>query len=228
VPPANPRPHAPRRPGRPPRPRGAPALAAPEVRARLLEVAQQLFAERGYAAVSVRELARAAQVSPAMIAYYFRDKAGLLDAVLEAAFERLLAQVRSLAEAPAGSGDALERFIRIYLETLGREPWLPSFIVREVIGGDAERRARFAARFPGRLVPLVLPFLRRELASGGLRPDLDPALAILSVVGMCAFPFLAQPLVGPVLGYELDEDFQRRLADHTVRLFLEGARGERP
>jgi AcrR family transcriptional regulator len=217
-----------RRPGRPARPRGLASLPAEQVRDRLLEVAQERFAARGYAAVSVRELARAAHVSPAMIAYYFRDKAGLLDAVLERVFERLLAQVRVLAEAPAPGADALERLIRLYVETLGHEPWIPAFILREVLGGDAERRARFSARFPARLVPVVLPFLRREVASGRLRSDLDPVLTVVSLIGMCAFPFLAHPLIGPVLGYELDEGFRQRLADHTARLFVEGVRGAGP
>ena len=219
-----PRPTPRRRPGRPAR---TPAATPPdEVRERLLEAAQQLFAARGYAAVPVRELARTAHVSPAMIAYYCGDKAGLLDAVLDRVFERLLAQVRELAGAPASERAAPERLIRLYVETLGREPWLPSFILREVLGGDAEWRARFAARFPARLAPVVLPFLAREKARGHLRADLDPALAILSLVGMCMFPFLAHPLLGGTLGYELDESFRRRLADHSVRLFLEGARGE--
>jgi TetR/AcrR family transcriptional regulator len=215
-----------RRPGRPARPRSA--VPPDEVRQRLLEAAEQLFAARGYDAVGVRELARAAHVSPAMIAYYFGDKAGLLDAVFDRVFERLLAQLRSLAEAPAGERGAPERLIRLYVETIGREPWLPSFVVREVLGGDAERRARFAARFPARLAPVLLPFLAREKAQGRLRADLDPVLAILSLIGMCAFPFLAHPLLGRVLGYELDEGFRARLADHSVRLFLDGARGETP
>src|SRR3990172_7161280 len=215
-----------RRPGRPARPRGPAATPLEEVRARLLEVAQRLFAARGYDAVRVRELARAAHVSPAMIAYYFRDKAGLLDAVLDRVFERLLTQLERLREAPATEAGAPERLIRLYLETIGREPWLPSFILREGLGGDAERRARFAAPFPARLSPVVLPFLQREKARGHLRRDLDPGLAILSLIGMCAFPFLAPPLIGRVFGYELDEDFRRRLADHSVRLFLDGARGE--
>jgi len=219
---ASPRPAARRRPGRP---RGAAAPSA-AVRARLLEVAQRLFAARGYDAVGVRELAGAAHVSPAMIAYYFRDKAGLLDAVLDRVFERLLAQLGELAAAPGGAG--LAGLIRVYVETIGREPWLPSFILREVIGGNASLRARFAARFPARLAPVVLPFLAREKARGELRPDLDPVLAILSLIGMCVFPFLAHPLVGPVFGYELDEDFRRRLAEHSVRLFLDGARGAKP
>ncbi len=214
-----------RRPGRPARAR--PGAPRDEVRERLLRVAQELFAERGYAAVSVRALARAAHVSPAMIAYYFRDKSGLLDAVVDDVFERLLAQLRELAGAAPGAADAPERVIRLYLETFGREPWLPSFLVREVLGGDAKRRARFVERFPRRLLPVVLPLLRREAASGHLRADLDPVLSVLSVAGMCAFPFLVQPLLGPVLGYQLDESFRKRLADHTTRLFIDGARGVR-
>src|SRR5688572_921306 len=108
-----------RRPGRPP----APAPRGHAVRARLLRVAQELFAARGYAAVSVRALARAAGVSPAMIAYYFRDKAGLLDAVVDEVLGRLIGQLEALAaEAPAAGGGPAERFLRLYVETLGREP----------------------------------------------------------------------------------------------------------
>ena len=227
MPRTRPQPRAQRRPGRPARRLGEPARRD-EVRERLLRVAQELFAERGYAAVSVRALARAAHVSPAMIAYYFRDKSGLLDAVVDEVFERLIAQLRELAlEAPAG-GDAAERFIRLYVATLAREPWLPSFLVREVLAGDPAQRARFVARFPARLAPVVLPLLQREVASGRLRADLDPALTLLSVIGMCAFPFLVQPLLGAVLDYRLDERFRARLADHSTRLFLDGARGAAP
>ncbi len=214
-----------RRPGRPARTQaGAPR---DEVRGRLLRVAQELFAERGYAAVSVRALALAAHVSPAMIAYYFGDKSGLLDAVVEDVFERLLAQLRELADSAPDAEDTPERLIRLYAETFGREPWLPSFLVREVLGGDAKRRARFVERFPRRLLPVVLPLLQREAGRGHLRADLDPMLSVLSVLGMCAFPFLVQPLLGPVLGYQLDESFRKRLADHTTRLFIDGARGVR-
>ena len=220
-----PQPRPRRGPGRPARTAGAAGAPADEVRARLLRVAQELFAERGYAAVSVRALARAARVSPAMIAYYFRDKSGLLDAVLDDIFERLILQLRELADTAPGTADAPERLIRLYAETFAREPWLPSFILREVLGGDAKRRARFVERFPLRIAPIVLPLLQREVASGHLRSGLDPVLSVLSVVGMCAFPFLAHPLIGPVLGYQLDESFQQRLADHTTRLFLDGARG---
>jgi len=217
-----------RRPGRPPHTTRTADAPADEVRQRLLRVAQEQFAERGYAAVSVRALARAAHVSPSMIAYYFVDKSGLLDAVVDEVFERLYAQLLELAAQAPATGDALERLIRLYVATLAREPWLPSFLVREVLGGNAERRAHFIQRIPSRLAPVVLPLLQREASRGHLRKDLDPVLAVLSVLGMCAFPFLVQPVLGSVFGYRLDEAFSGRLADHTARLFLDGARGGPP
>ena len=52
-----------------------------EARERLLHMALRLFAEKGYAKTSTREIAQAAAVNIAAISYYFGDKAGLYRAV---------------------------------------------------------------------------------------------------------------------------------------------------
>lgn len=52
-----------------------------EARNRLLDAAMVLFAEKGFAKTSTREIAQAAQVNIASISYYFGDKAGLYRAV---------------------------------------------------------------------------------------------------------------------------------------------------
>ncbi len=48
-----------------------------EARARLLDAALALFAEKGFAKTSTREIAQLAQANVASISYYFGDKAGL-------------------------------------------------------------------------------------------------------------------------------------------------------
>ena len=53
-----------------------------ESRARIIEAAGQLFADRGFDGVSVRELARHAEVNAAAINYHFGGKEGLYHAVL--------------------------------------------------------------------------------------------------------------------------------------------------
>jgi AcrR family transcriptional regulator len=52
-----------------------------EARNRLLDTALALFAEKGFAKTSTREIALAAQINIASISYYFGDKAGLYKAV---------------------------------------------------------------------------------------------------------------------------------------------------
>jgi AcrR family transcriptional regulator len=51
-------------------------------RERILDAAEQLFAERGYHGVSIRDVTGAAEVDVALVAYHFGNKHGLLDAVL--------------------------------------------------------------------------------------------------------------------------------------------------
>lgn len=55
----------------------APRADGVEARARLLQTALRLFAEKGFANTSTRELATTAGVNIAAISYYFGDKAGL-------------------------------------------------------------------------------------------------------------------------------------------------------
>ncbi len=54
-----------------------------DTRNRLLDAALVLFAEKGFAKTSTREIAQAAQVNIAAISYYFGDKAGLYRGVFQ-------------------------------------------------------------------------------------------------------------------------------------------------
>jgi AcrR family transcriptional regulator len=64
------------RPGRPPK-----SAAAPDLRERILDVAEAQFAKLGFEAVTTRGVAREAGATAAMIHYYFASKRQLFDAV---------------------------------------------------------------------------------------------------------------------------------------------------
>jgi TetR/AcrR family transcriptional regulator len=208
-----------RRPGRPPHGR-----AAEDVKRDLVAAARELFARRSFGEVGIRELSRAAGVTPGMISYYFGGKQGLYEAMLAAVFEDLLAHVRELAAQPAETTAPLAGLVRLYAATLTAQPWLPALLLREIITGDPGVRARFVERFAHQAAALLPRLVSAEIASGALRKDLDPVLTLFALVGSTVFPFLVHPVLGKVLGYELDLDFARRLAEHQARLFLDGAR----
>ncbi len=58
-------------------------MPPPETRERILDSAEELFAERGIGETSLRALTRHARVNLAAVHYHFGSKEGLLDAVVE-------------------------------------------------------------------------------------------------------------------------------------------------
>ncbi len=201
--------------------------AGVDVRAELLAAAGTAFGQRGYAAVSLREVARNAGTTAAMVHYYFGDKHGLFDALLEAALGGVLARVRSGLAARTASGappGSLDVFFAVAHDALGATPWLPQLVVREVLSEGAPFRERFIASYALPMSRLLRESLRAEIAAGRLRADLDVDLAFASLLALATFPFIAQPVLERTLGVSYDAAFRTRLAAHTQRLFLEGAR----
>jgi AcrR family transcriptional regulator len=87
-------------------------------RARLLEAALRLFAEKGYAQTSTREICLAAGVNAASIHYYFGDKAGLYRAVYLAPIQQLMVAARAIAEAGEPFGATMRRTYEAFLAPL--------------------------------------------------------------------------------------------------------------
>ncbi len=86
-------------------------------REKLLVSAGQLFAERGFAGVSVRDIANAAGVNSALVGYYFGGKQGLLSEVYTRHCTPLIQErARLLEECSKGKkGPALEQILEAYI-----------------------------------------------------------------------------------------------------------------
>jgi TetR/AcrR family transcriptional regulator, regulator of cefoperazone and chloramphenicol sensitivity len=81
-------------------------------RTRLLGEASRIFAEKGYAKASTREICEAARLNPAAIHYHFGDKDGLYRAVLSAPIEGMAAQLAGFDDPALTLAEALQRLLR--------------------------------------------------------------------------------------------------------------------
>src|SRR5659263_294102 len=88
------------------------AEAGGEVRERLLSGATELFATKGYAATTVREIVERAGVTKPVLYYYFRSKEGIYLDLMREPFSKFAALVEETL-VPAGS--ARERLFRLCL-----------------------------------------------------------------------------------------------------------------
>ncbi|MGM0631627.1 MAG: TetR/AcrR family transcriptional regulator [Pseudomonadota bacterium] len=210
-----PKPARPRSPGRP--------SNDPAIRDRMLEIALREFAAHGFRGVSVATIAREAGATPAMIHYYFGSKQGLYEAVLEHALGPILASLQAATEHPPEDEDLLPRFIHGYMRLMAENPQVPSLIVLDVLSPGGQMRDTFVQGFAGRGGRGLRDLVRHAQKLGTLRGDLDPDLAALSLLSMAVFPFVGRPVAGQVLDYSIDPERIGVLAEHTLRLFYQGA-----
>lgn len=105
-----------------------------ETKAKILDAAFRRLTREGYAALSMREIAKDAGVNHALINYHFRSKEQLVIAVLDAANRRLLERQQAMYRGPGGFAEKWAEARRFYESDLASgfvrmqaELWAASF-----------------------------------------------------------------------------------------------------
>ena len=94
-------------------------MSARETKARIIEAAEELFAEQGFAATSLRKITAAAGTNLASVHYHFGSKEGLIGAVFAQRIGKVNGErLALLDEVLAGAGDeppSLEQLLRAFI-----------------------------------------------------------------------------------------------------------------
>ena len=100
-------------------------MTAPARREQLLDVTNELVAERGFAAVSIQAVARRAGISRPIVYEHFGDLAGLLEALVGREMARALTQISETELGDLSEGDPTELMLeslRTYLGAVEQHP----------------------------------------------------------------------------------------------------------
>jgi AcrR family transcriptional regulator len=147
----------------------------------LTDIAFRLFAERGFDATSMDEIAKAASITKASIYHHVPGKEALLAHGLERALGALFAV---LDEPEARAGPPRRRLAAIVARAAEvTMRMLPEVSVLFRVRGNSpternamERRRRFDA--------IVTALVRQAQAEGSIRTDVDPAMLTRLIFGM--------------------------------------------
>ena len=207
----------PRRPGRP-----SGRMAGK--RERLLDAALELYGQVGISGASLRSIAARAELTPAMVHYYFGSKNDLRDAVVEERVMPLIAQLRVTLDAVGVEPlEFASAFVRGMFDAVARAPWLPALWVREVLNEGGMLRDLLVERIAPQLPqPLAERFATAQ-TRGALAGDLDSRLLVVSLMGLTLLPFAATSVWRRVFeGSDIDTD---ALLHHTLALLEHGIGG---
>jgi len=124
------------------------AIEAPSRRRRIEDVASGLFRERGYAATSVRDIARALDVQGASLYAHVTSKEDVLWSIVDRAAARFEAAAGAAERATAADSatDRIAALVRAHVGVITSDPGEASVFVHEWRALGRERRARIADR----------------------------------------------------------------------------------
>ena len=193
-----------------------------ETRQRLLQVAERLFAERGFENVTVRDICSEASANVAAVNYYFRDKWALYLEVIQKNVE-FSKQMSDLAH-DAGPNKSPEQRLRHYIRTVLQhilkegESWQGQLMAREM----AEPTAALDVVFEQAIRPNAERVLALVAEIMGL-PASDPR------VGACVGSIQTQifGLVNPIARRftpEFTPEMIEAIARHIAEFSLGGIR----
>ena len=156
---------------------------------KIKDAARTVFSSKGYAATRTRDIAEEAGINLALLNYYFRSKEKLFEIVMTEKMEKYFGVLAPVLNDEATTlHTKVESIAGNYIDLIIENPELPLFVLSE-LRNNPEHFTRITEK-AGSLQHSV--FIRQIQEK---RPDLNPFHLMVSILGMCLFPFLMKPVL---------------------------------
>jgi AcrR family transcriptional regulator len=167
--------------------------------------ALEVFAEKGFAAARLDEIARRAGVSKGTLYLYFKDKEDLFRAVVRSAIApNIEAVTATISSSDAPFPDVVRMFLAAFAE---REARLPIGAVAKMVVGESRNFPELARvwhdEVASKAIGAIATFIERAQQRGEVRAG-DPRLHAFSLMGPMVLGALWRATLVPAGGQPLD------------------------
>ena len=181
-----------------------------QVQEEILKAAARLFADKGYRAVTIDEIAAEIGFAKSAIYYYFRNKEEVLWRIVEEIYDSYMEMARAIRAQHLSPDEAMSRLIRQHvLMVIQRREWTAIFF-REESELSPERRRLIKRR--KREYDAALEAIYREGVEAGLFRDVPAHIAVSGILGMCNSLYVWFNDKGPVKPEEIADYYASLLA----------------
>lgn len=188
------------------------------LREKILCAASELFAERGYAATTVREIAARAGCTKPALYYYFQGKEALFIETLRFESDWVAGTMAEVVSADQPMRDRLIGGMQLFLDQFSKNARGMRLLMRAELWPDEGQPEYDFQSLRARLFEMVKSILEAGVREGTVRADVDREDAAYALVGI-----FGERLQQWLRGEALPENFPER----AVRLFLYGVAADR-
>ena len=193
----------------------------------ILDAAERLFARQGFAATTIKQIGKEADVNPALLYYYYDSKETLYRAMLQRILGQLLARGSDAIERATSHADRIRAFVRAQARLLAEHPHFPQLFVREMVDHQASHAEEAITSTAAGAFKRLCDVIVAGQQDGVFHRSLDPRFAAISIIAQVAYFVIARPAVGLLLGHgpggppaELSERFFAHAEEFALAALL--------
>ncbi|HNU62688.1 MAG TPA: TetR/AcrR family transcriptional regulator [Methanofastidiosum sp.] len=185
----------------------------------ILETAERLFLEKGFAMTSTTEIAREVGCNQAMVHYYFRTKEKLFQAIFEKNAKLFITTLFQLSNEKISFEEKLKKIIEEHFEIIRKNPKLPFLFFNEI--NTNPQRMEFLAKENSITNSMLSQFnkeLQVEIEKGAIRQT-NALDLMLSMISLNMILFISRPIFKLALkisDLEFEEIIENRKKENVL------------
>ncbi|MEY4012328.1 MAG: hypothetical protein RIT22_1452 [Bacteroidota bacterium] len=182
----------------------------------ILEVAETLFAEKGFEGTSIRDISKIAKINIAMISYYFGSKGRLLESLLFYRTSDLKSQLDHLILEEIAPIDKINKLIELYISRINKNKGIYRIIHFEF---NSDKRAKslsaFAELKKGNLKTLET-IIEEGQKKGVFKKEVIVPLLTPTILGTFFHFQMNKPFFEEVLQLKTKESFENYITNELT------------
>ncbi|WP_182376479.1 TetR/AcrR family transcriptional regulator [Nocardioides sp. WS12] len=188
--------------------------AGPSRREQLLAIAAGVFANKGFRATTVRDIADAAGIQNGSLYHHFDSKESMVDEILSTFQEELFGQYDAILASSDDARTKLEAAVRVSFEAIDKHPHEVAIFQNDADHLGTFERFGYLADRNAQSRQVWVTLIEEGVRTGVLRSDLDVTLT---------YRFIRDTVWVAVRWYRPGRDLTHTdIADQYVRILLDG------
>lgn len=202
-----------------------PTVKAEKKQQEILEVAEEVFARKGFAAATVREIAEGVNIKTPALYYHFRGKEEIFNSLVTERYEELRETVLVPIQDEPDARKKIKLMVELLIDYWAEHPRLPRLLAQQVLWGPPTDLADSLV-LKTILVPMfeevITSLDARSLKKAGIK-QVDVTTLVFNIFGMTTFYFFVGQVLTVMTGREsFSPDNIAQLKREITRLVFDG------
>jgi TetR/AcrR family transcriptional regulator len=191
-------------------------------RDQLLKAASKIMRDGDTINLSLSELSLRAGLNSALVKYYFGNKSGLMQALLDRDMGNIVVSLSALVAKDIPPEEKLRRHISAVIDTYYQFPYLNRLLMQMVRDSAPAEAARIADLYLKPIAGAYSKLINEGVKAGKFR-DVDPQMFYFTVTGAADRFFSARLVLRHCFDQDdISEEIRDQYREHTVELIMRG------